>query len=122
EASLREVINGDRDLRQEPWMPVQIAGHVKSHPRALGERRHRAKRGPPVEDRRRRIGTERDEVVERPDVVETRFVADPPHIRVDVDRMYLLRELEPEAKWMSRRHVCRIQQSSETYAGDNARR
>src|ERR1700716_1252386 len=85
-------------------MPVEIAGYVQPHPRTVGERGHRAKRGPTVEDRRRRIRTERDQMVERPDVVETRFVADAPHIRVDVDRMDLLRELEPEPKWMRRRH------------------
>jgi hypothetical protein len=47
-------------------------------------------------------------MVERPDVIEAGFVTDAPDTFVDVDRMNLLRELQPEAKRMAFWHVCRI--------------
>ena len=103
------MIHGHRDLGHEARVPVQVARHVQSHSRALGERCHGAQDGPPVEDRRRRIRAESEEMVERPDVVEARLVADPPHLRLDVDGMYLLRKLQavPEGiPWQG--HVCRI--------------
>src|SRR6266850_5158843 len=98
EASVREVVDGDRDLRHESRMPVEVARHVQPHPRALRNRGHRREHGPSVEDRRRRIGAEREKMVEWPDVIESRIVGDPPDIDVNVDRMDLLRKLQAVAK------------------------
>src|SRR2546422_319555 len=86
-----------RSIRS-PFEPIQIAGHIQTHPRALRDRGHRAEHGPPVEDRCGGIGTERDEVIEGPDMIEAPLVTDTPNIYVDVNRMYLLRELEAVPK------------------------
>src|SRR5206468_7894017 len=64
EAPVRQVIDGDRDLRQESRMPVQVAGHVQADPRALRDPGHGPEESPTIEDRRRRIGAERDKVIE----------------------------------------------------------
>jgi len=42
-------------------------------------------------------------VVEGPDVVEAGLVRDPPGLALRLDRMDLLRKLQPDAKWMPHR-------------------
>src|SRR5438552_2269269 len=61
QTSVGQVIDGDRDLRHEPRVTVEIPRDVEAHARALRDRGHRAEGGPSVEDRCRRVGTERDE-------------------------------------------------------------
>ena len=67
---------------------------------ALGVLRDRTEDRPAVEDELRRIVPERDEVVERPDVIEARLVGDAPGLALGRDGMDLLRELQPDAERM----------------------
>jgi len=55
---------------------------------------------PAVEDQLGRVLPERDEVIERPNVVEAGLVRDTPGLALRLDRMDLLRHLETDAKWM----------------------
>jgi len=94
------VIDGHGDLREQTGVPVRIAGHVETDPRALGVLRDGAEDRPAVEDELRRVVPERDEVIEGPDVVEPGFVRDAPGLALRLDRMDLLRKLQADAKWM----------------------
>ena len=117
EATARKVIDSDGDLRHEARVPVEVAGHVQTHPCAFGDRCHRAEHRPAIEDERGRIRSERDEVIERPDVVEACPVGDAPDIDLHVDRMDLLRKLQAVAeRILPCGHLGRIYQSCVTAA------
>src|SRR5207237_4900769 len=77
---------------------------VQTHPRAFGDRGHRAEHRPPIEDQRGRVRSQRDEVIERPDVVEACRFRPTPHIDLHVDGMHLLGKLQAVAKriWYGR--------------------
>ena len=81
-------------------MSVQVARHVETDARAFGVLGDRAEDGPAVEDELRRIVPQRDEMVERPDVIEARLVGDAPGLALRLDGIDLLRELQADAEWM----------------------
>src|SRR5678816_2408575 len=94
------MVDRHGDLREEAGVAVEIPGHVETDARALGVLRDSAEDRPAVEDQLRRVLPERDEVIERPDVVEAGLVRDAPRLALRLDRMDLLRHLEADAKWM----------------------
>ncbi len=81
-------------------MTIEIARHVETDARALGVLGDCAEDGPAVEDEARRVTSECDEMVERPDMVEAGLVGHPPGLALRLDGMDLLRELQTDPKGM----------------------
>ena len=100
EPAAGEVVDRHRDLREQTRVTVQIPGHVQTDARACGVLRDGAEDGPAVEDRLCRIVAERDEMIERPEVIEPGCIGDAPGLALGVDRMDLLRKLDADAKRM----------------------
>ena len=100
--SAGKVIDRHRHLGQHHRVAIGVAGHHATESDASSRRRDRRQQRPAFIDRPlRAIGTDRCEVVEIPDMIETAFVGDPPDIPKRLDGGRLAGVLEPESK---RRH------------------
>src|SRR5207245_7290227 len=100
EQAAGELADRQRNLREETRVTAQIPGQVETDASTCGVLGDGAEDGPAVEDRLCRIVAERDEVIERPEVIEPGCIGDAPGLALGVDRMDLLRKLDADAKRM----------------------
>src|SRR5712692_5705550 len=87
EPAARQVVDGDRALREQRRVAVGVARDEAADPRAPGCLGHRRLQRPALVDRA--VGTaatDGGEVVEIPDMVEPTFVRDAPHAAQRFDR------------------------------------
>src|SRR5260221_2189114 len=92
ETSVRDVVDGRRDLREQRRMPMDVPADEDADADPLGVRRLRRERRPGVEDRTGRVAARGGlrEMVRVPDLIEARLVSRPPDLTLLGDRVVRL--------------------------------